>query len=399
MLHLGSPVPGFLVGIADGSVTVKSYWIPVMLGVAVAARSYGLRLRAYVVAPVIALGVLAAFFWDMDSAAWAGIAHLCISVGATSLGGVFFVECERDPKFVRFILWCLVLWAVFESVICVLQVVGVGIFPMDAASELYEGGRSNGTFGHPSTLGKVCVMLLAFILPFSASLDADLRRMSAIATAAMIPGLIATSSRTNFAAFLIVVLTWTMISTSPNVRSRRFWVILASIVLVASTYSVWIWRFRTGEDGTAREALLATGLSVVRMNPWVGTGPNRYLLVASGLDPLAALGWPVHNVFIFAAAELGLICATLLTVPFVWLCLRSFQVRRSGGLDGSTLCAYFSVLLGVMMIGMTGWGLLIDTLPVLFVVFGFAVSAYRNVGSEMERRNYECTRRDVFGES
>ena len=86
------------------------------------------------------------------------------------------------------------------------------------------------------------------------------------------------------------------------------------------------------------------------------------LLRLGPTDPLTALGWPVHNSFILAAVELGLLGALLFFLPVIWSILRAIKlsVGRSPGKGESRLL--LSTAPGLLIIGLTGWGLLADSI-------------------------------------
>ena len=61
---------------------------------------------------------------------------------------------------------------------------------------------------------------------------------------------------------------------------------------------------------------------MIREHPWAGVGPNSYVAIAGASDPLTASGVPVHNVLLLSAAELGIIGALLLWLPFAMAATR-----------------------------------------------------------------------------
>jgi O-antigen ligase len=113
---------------------------------------------------------------------------------------------------------------------------------------------------------------------------------------------------------------------------------------------------------------------VIREHPWTGVGPNGYVAVAGRFDRLTATGVPVHNIFLLSAAELGIVSAVLLWVPFVAVTIRAVrQVWRTRG-TGSEVGArvIVSALPGFVLIAVTGWGLLEGSgFLMLCLIFGY----------------------------
>jgi len=102
---------------------------------------------------------------------------------------------------------------------------------------------------------------------------------------------------------------------------------------------------------------------MIEDKPFLGVGFNNYLSVAShyGIsDPYVQFGRPVHNQYLLAAAELGLIGFTLFLLNLFywgWLTIRASKVCRnqnlcwfSYGVQGSLVALCLTSLLDAPLI-------------------------------------------------
>ncbi len=245
----------------------------------------------------------------------------------------------------------------------------------DTENWITSEGRMVGLFSHPAILGKTVFLLLCFLLPLSTCRRPLTRRLTYTAVAFGSLATLFTLSRANILAIGIAIVLWVLLSGRASSIAARLGVLAVSIgliVLNGGLIGALQDRQRADPGGGYRDRLLQTGLGQIESAPFTGTGPNFYTDVVGRYDRLAAAGFPVHNSFLYPAAELGIPLAILLFVPIVLtIVVRISRIRPHLGLEVQT-AALLSIFPGLLLIAWTGWGMIAtEALPLWFMGFGF----------------------------
>lgn len=245
-----------------------------------------------------------------------------------------------------------------------LGLVGLGEVRLDPAVEgisvLAARGRhwlrAYGLTTHPNLLGAILTFCLLFVLPAVGRLR-GLRRFAVyLACALGLAGLLLSFSRSSWLAFIAGIITWRLLggklgdsreivsgdSPVPIRRQSRLLLLLAlapaALLLVAYRDLAFSRIFALGSaveaqsiDRRLADANLAWQL--VRDEPLQGVGMGNYLSAAHRYDPAADR---VHNVTLFAAAELGVIGLALwlwLMIAPLWPLLQNIRASATGKTD------------------------------------------------------------------
>lgn len=383
VVSLGEPDPGFQVGIALAAPSLRTYTI-VILVILVCLLLRGSRLPIAVFVPFIVYVFVFLFVWDLHSWTLSGVLHLVVACLFWAVGMVGAEWLEDSEGMGGIIAGWVLLLGIFQSTVCALQTIGVDIFPAAAESIEFEGARANGSFSHPGTVGKVLFFAAILVMPFTTSDDSRTRRRATLAILSFVPAFLLSEGRANAFAFAGFLVIWALLDRSRGrIKARVAVTGLVGIAAYAS-YGLWVNRFATGEDGTYRSRLLSAGLEQLMRDPWVGTGPNGYVATVGQWDALTSTGFPVHNIYVLAAAELGLVGAVFLLAPLITTFIVAVPRLRRPGLSGSFARSVVAAAPGFALITVTGWGVLGDALPLCFLVFGFARMAGGQHNSQVD---------------
>lgn len=243
-------------------------------------------------------------------------------------------------------------------------------------------GRMVGLYGHPSILGKTTFLLLAFQLPLTSSRSIAARMLAQVGILAGLAACLFTLSRANFVASGVALVLWIIFSGKAISVSRRLLTILGVIVMAYANRGVIDEiRARNAEDpeGGSRSRLLEVGIHQISTAPWTGIGPNYYSEFVGQYDPLAASGFPVHNTYLLAIAELGLPLAAVFFAPValtIFAALRHWPAKdRIDPKALTTIC----LIPGLLLITLTGWGMLSSpTIWLWFLAFGYLAPVRHN---------------------
>lgn len=368
----------YRVSISGENIRVFTYTVAILLTILVAVLLPRPGTKFLSTLPFLTLALVWSLtVWDGESNTWAGVGHLTVAVLAWIAGSYLrsSVVSLESPE-ARFLGWLLFFIVLFEAAVCVLQVMGVPVFPGSSAAIVQDAslaGRANGTFSHPSTVGKVMLLLLILVLPLTASSVRGIRHCAWWTLGFMTVPFIFSSGRVNFAGAIVAVLLW--VATSPRSRSlgwRLMVPLFAGAVLVAS-WSVWSDRIETGENGLLRQHFSDVAIQQLGSLWATGVGPGNYVESLSSTDPWIAAGWPVHNTFLLAAAELSVVVAVALFLPIAVTVVDSVRNWRAPTARGGFARAFLVVLPGVLLVAWTGWGMLADALVVWMFVAGWVV--------------------------
>lgn len=378
VVYGGTPLDADWVGIAGAAPRIMTYTVAVGIVLAYVVSTRGSSPSWGPVLPLVAyLLVWYGAFWTHSSKVNAGLLHLLTGAAAWGAGAAISRLALRRPNGMRVVATWVLGWTALESIVCVAQLVGIPIFPLASGptEDATLAGRIGGTLGHPSTIGKVIFFLLMMTLPWLNSDDQVLRRRASLAMTAMIIPMSLSGGRANAAAALALVILTLALEPGPRRWSRR--IRLGAVLAVAAILSAgyWVQRFETGERGETRSHLTSVALDYMAHHwDWVtGSGPNTYVGAVGPFDPLTAVGWPVHNFYLLAAVEIGLIGAFLLSWPPLSAALVGWRARKQPGTSGAQARVLLAATPGVVMITTTGWGMMSTTLPAWFFSLGFCI--------------------------
>ncbi|WP_133177979.1 O-antigen ligase family protein [Microbacterium testaceum] len=185
-----------------------------------------------------------------------------------------------------------------------------------------------------------------------------------------VPATVLTESRANALSLGILLVGWVVLLPTSQNLGKKITIVAGLGLVVFLSAGIWAERIATGEDGTFRAHFTEVALASISLMPWSGTGPNSYVEVAGRLDALTASGWPVHNSFLLAAAELGIAGAVALFLPMIALALRS-AIRVLALRPSPSDKAAIVMTIAILPIALTGWGMMSDTLPLWYFAAGY----------------------------
>lgn len=364
LLRLGTLPAVPTVGIAAPVPSVTTYGILVAGATAVLLLEGKLQRLSLAVLPAVLyllVGVVA--LWPRTPELVSGAVHLLTVAGCWVVGvAVGRVLGRSDPRTGRALAYVLVAVTGLLAASVAFQV-------------LVEGSavvRASGIFGHPATLGKIAVITTGLLLPLSLSPDRSTRRAGVWALALGFAMTAPTLSRANILGLLVVVVVWAVLQPGVRHRNRRVLLTVLAGAAFVPVLSRLLARFQTDSAGGDRPELLAAGLRQLAADPWIGTGPNRFVTEVSGHEWIVAqTGYPVHNTFVLAAAELGVAGALLMLLPVLVALRLAVPALRTRGTRGDVARGTFAMLAGIASVGLTGWAVLQQPIAeLLFLVVG-----------------------------
>lgn len=354
------------------------------------------------------LGVLFAFLpialvlfltaWGREPQQLAGLILMTTALLAFGLGS--WLATRTDPASQSLLAAAAAGICVLQTLAAVAQSQGLLLFGStgtDTASYIADEGRMVGLYNHPSTLGKTTFLLLAILLPLSASKTRSVRLSAQIGIAAGVVGTLLTLSRANAVATTATLLIWVLINrrdVSVGARIGTAFLFVGAALANLGAIGAILARNASDPAGGQRSELTRIGLAQIQESPWVGVGVNYYSEYVGAVDRYAALGFPVHNAFLLGAAELGIPLAAVFFLPLAIASVSTYRRwRRQGHLD-SRSAAFVSMIPGTLAITLTGWGLLAESsLPLWFLALGYLTDARRgssasaDEGREAENRS------------
>jgi hypothetical protein len=364
------------VGIAAAQPTVSTYTvaIAVILLIAFAVPQATTRWRPVV--PIVGFAVLWSLLcWPRTGEVHAGVLHLAVGAASWAAGTAVSALVRSKPSGHRVMSIWVLGWAAFEAALSVLQFAGASLFTNPGAVDTDPtlAGRVGGTLGHPSTIGKVVFLLMFVTLPWLASTDRSLRRRAVAAMLVMTVPLVLSGGRANALAALSIAILAMVMDPGPRRWSRR--VRLAAVIGVTALLSadLWLHRTVTGDDGRTRAHLSNVAFNYLHThwNWFTGTGVNTYVTAVGPTDWLTAAGWPVHDLYVLAAVELGAIGAVLFLVPVAYSVLCGLRGRSRPTIEGAQARVLIAGVPGLLLITLTGWGMMSETLMAWMFVLGY----------------------------
>lgn len=299
----------------------------------------------------IVLGWL--FIWPPDPPGLAGVVQLVIAILAWGIG-MRAARSDPDSRLRRGLVVVIIVVVLAHSGVAILQALGADINAVASADQEILGSRVNGLSNHPNNLGKILVVCITLLLASAHTVTGRARRMVWATIAVAFVPLVLAQGRANLAAAAALVAGWALLQPSLNL-SRKLSVLLGLGVAGLAASGVVISRFEEDPTGGVRGQILDYAARIVSAFFWNGTGPNRYTIENA---PLSGSFIPVHNSFVLALAELGVVGFVLLFAPIAVMTFRAWKRRRITTPAGDGARAIVASAIPMFMIGYTGWGML-----------------------------------------
>ncbi|UJP41009.1 O-antigen ligase family protein [Cellulomonas palmilytica] len=348
LLGGGSPDEQYLVGISYPAPAVATFTILLPLATIVAlARPEARRQAALVVPFLLYVAAGTAGFWQGSGPLVSGAAQVGL-IALAWIAGTGLAPVMRSEFGVKLIL---VLVTILAGSVLLQVVQGVG-------AEDY-GSRASGLFGHPATVGKLALPLTAMLLPQTEASSGRARRLAYAGIVMCVAMTMPTQSRANISGILLLVLGWVVINRTKDGRGRRYGIALVAAIAAAPYIPVVITRFVRDPEGGERPELLAAGLREFAAARWTGLGPNNFVPTAQAREIIVAVtGYPVHNAFVLALAELGLIGCFLALVPLGYALIKAIGGMRLRAGHVAEARALVLLVAAVALVSWSGWGTL-----------------------------------------
>ena len=359
-------------GIATESPTLYTYTIAVVIaGVAMAVAAPRRFLAGLLpwLPFLVWLVVLAISTWTMSPRTYSGLLQLSLGAVAFAIG----VAAQGFDRGGSVLAWVFAAVAWLQLLAIGLAAAGFPLRRITGPRALDLLGRAIGLTSHPGELAKLLFFcaLCALTLPQRTAWE---RWATWLTLGAAMVGISLAQSRTVLAGTVAMVLIFVMLELAAGRWQRRHLVLIGLAVALGLASLPWlIQRFIADPGGGARQHITQVAAAVIAQHPWSGVGPNAYVAVVGGLDPLTATGVPAHNIFLLSAAEIGIAGAALLWLPFFGVIGRAaYQLWRTRGTDlaGRVLV---SAVPGIALMAITGWGLLQGP---YFLIFALVVGYY-----------------------
>lgn len=309
-----------------------------------------------------------------------GLAQIVASALAVYVGSAIGAGLRDDPREQSWFSLILLGVAIVLTVSVLIQV------PSALASG--DVSRVSGVYEIPSIIGKVAMAMMLVCLPLAGSDQSAVRKRAYATAALMVLATAPTLSRANMVGLAIILVMWALLAPSAALRRRARIVVGLGAVLCIPFLAALLGRFEGDPQGGDRPALLAAGMAMLRQHWAAGTGPNLYVPIASRTQEIVFItGYPVHNTFLLAVIELGVVGAVLLLVPFLApvLHLRA-ALRERATLRGRAAASVLSVAPALIVAGVVSWGLLqYPILELLCLCFGICGAWIRTPGQGPEQ--------------
>lgn len=193
--------------------------------------------------------------------------------------------------------------------------------------------RAYGGLSHPNILGGYLSLSLFFLLGFKNKFSSNKLLFSG-SLIVLISGLFFSFSRSAWIVSLFILFSWLVYIFVKKHRQNLLYPIVSSLFiiagLVAAFYPLVELRLGGGSVAEARSVEkrldgYESAASVIENNVWFGTGAGNYTAALINQDPNHP-GWfyqPVHNIFVLALAEFGvvgflLILAMVVSLIYFW---------------------------------------------------------------------------------
>lgn len=359
--------------------SASATYVLVILLAAVAMLSGRRRVWPVIFFPYILWVFLCEFLvWDDGFRVNGTFINLFFPIAAWVAGSYLAPLVRGRQSAMRLLAGLVLAIILFEGVVTVLQTAGLEIFSLTGRSLELEGGRANGTFSHPSVVGKVIILVLMFVLPLTRSDDRMTSRLALFATIASVVPVGFSQSRSNFVALIAMLMIWFIIQPRTGQSQGRLLAIAGIGIAGVIFANDIIARFQADPAGGQRAHFMEVAIIQFKLTPWFGVGPGQYIPVVGQFDLLTSQGWPVHNVFMLYTVELGLVGAVLYYLPLALVALRSVRLMMDKTAVGDSARSIIASLPAIILIGVTGWGLADPQIMALwFMAFAWLNSGMR----------------------
>lgn len=361
-LHELNSVPlGTFGDLSTPNLTITSYTIAVavaLIGIFTAPPEHRTsRLPRAFWAVIIGSFALLFYVWAPDSESWSGMIAVLTGIGAWAAGSFVGRELFDDVDITRFTAKLFSLILMIELAVEVLEYRRIHL-PEQLTSTgrvtTADAGRVFGTIGHPANLSKIAFMMVVVLLVLALSSDRITRKYAYIGVTLAIPVVGMTVSRANTVALVSLLVFWAFFASRGIPSTLRTIIVIGVGVGLGVFFQQFDSRIAEDPNGGARPELLSAGIEQLWRSPYTGTGPNRYIDVVSKFSADTALGYPVHNVFLFTACSIGIPLAILMFIPHVQLIVRSMRARKQ---DPAALVVLMAAP-GMLVILLTGWAMM-----------------------------------------
>jgi hypothetical protein len=374
LLPMASPI---YAGIATASPTVYTYTVAIVVAVALMAVRAPRHLLGGVLpwTPLFVwLLAQTVFSWDSSPRLYSGLLHLALGAAAFALGVVAAAPTGDDAPergaaaSVHLVPWLFAAVAWIQLLAVTLALIGLPLRTLTWALAQDANGRATGLTSHPGELSK----LLFFCAMFALALPRRTTRERWVAWStlgATLVGVSLTQSRAPLAGIVAMIAIFVALDFAAGRWQRWHAVALGMTGVLALASIPWMIR-RFATDAGDRGHTMRVALETIGQYPVSGVGVNDYVAVVGETDRLTSTGVPVHNVFLLSAAEIGILGALLLWLPMVAVSVRAVRDLRRG--SDITVRVLVSALPGIVLMAMTGWGLLQGPyFLILAFVFGY----------------------------
>ena len=363
LLGFGDVPLGWTVGVSSAVPALTTYNV-LLLGFALVLLVERTMPRpARYAAPVLVFCLFGALMvWPSTPNVTSGLLHVLACACAWAVGLHLGARLDVDGRSGRFLALVLLVVA------CILG--------LTVAWQLASGGggveRASGLFAHPATIGKLGVIFLGLLLPLSRSTTARTRAMSYAGVVVLFAMTAPTLSRANILAMVVVILAWALLLPAARNLGKKILLPLVTVAAFIPVLDKLLTRFAVDSEGGDRPELLQAGYRQIAAQPWGGTGPNNYVTAVGGHEPIVALtGYPVHNMFLLSAAELGIVGAALFFLPLVYGLGVAVRRLRTPGTVGDFARGTVVLALGITVVGLSGWAVVQQPVAeTLFLVGG-----------------------------
>jgi len=329
---------------------------------------------------IIALSVI----WGTNRLTLAGSLALLMAVVGWYCGSKTLQHMAEEPAKSAAFVAAAFLFMVAQSVIGILQTLGVDLFVPVIVDDDTVAGRANGSFDHPASLGKVVLLVCILVLPFAVRTTRNISVLSAATLILASIPLALSAGRANMLGYAILLVCWFLLS----INRRLFRVKLGAGLLITTPILLfvgWIaWtrvleRNETDPQGGGRERFYNVAMQHLGEIWTYGVGPNSYVDYFGKFDRLTAVGWPVHNAPLLLVAEIGAVGLFLLCIPLMHSSFLALSRLSDRNISGDAAAVWVCAVIALPPIMTTGWGLVNESIfPALMFTFGFLYQAMRD---------------------
>ena len=193
--------------------------------------------------------------------------------------------------------------------------------------------RAYGGFAHPNILGGYLSFALFFLLGFENKFNSSKLLFSG-SLVVLISGLFFSFSRSAWVVALFILLSWLVYIFVKKHKQKLLYPIISAVFIIAGLVATFypLVELRLGGGSVAESRSVEKRLSgysaatnIIAENTWFGTGAGNYTAALINQNP-GHPGWfyqPVHNIFVLALAEFGvvgflLLLAMIVSLIYLW---------------------------------------------------------------------------------